>query len=144
MNERASISSDLGNFKKTTAAALSLVILWGLKKARVCLPQSYMPLPPSVFGAIVDCFVSISLLGKFRIYCRCLATECRLGSAATAGWELGWRGVGERVGWSGQTSRVMDRNNFAVQRSSEKEHKLRLSSIDNAEWVDVQFHSSRE
>ena len=59
-------------------------------------------------------------------------------------WELGW-GVGERVGWrSGQTSRVMDTNSFAVQRSCEKEHKLWLSSIDNTEWIDVQFHSSRE
>ena len=79
-----------------------MVILWGVKDGRVCLPLSYNHLPPSLFVAIVDCFVSISLLGKFRIYCRCLASECRLGSAATAGWEeeweLGW-GVGERVGW---------------------------------------------
>ena len=126
-----------------------MVILWGVKDGRVCLPQSYNHLPPSLFVAIVDCFVSISLLGKFRIYCRCLASECRLGSAAPAmagreeEWELGW-GVGKRVGWSGQTSRVMDRNSFAVQRSCEKEHKLWLSSIDNTEWIDVQFHTSRE
>ena len=123
-----------------------MVILWGVKDGRVCLLLSYI-VPLRCDSGL---FCLNFAVGEVSYLLSLSRVGMQIGERGAGDGGEG-RGVGVGVGsWEASWMEWTDKQSHGQEQlcrttiARERTQSVALSSIDDTEWVDVQFHSSRE